>query len=329
MISYPTEPLSHPMRVVFLGTPMFAAVCLERLLEAGFQVVGVVTAPDRPGGRGMHPQPSAVKDVALHHHLPLLQPERLRDPSFQAAFRDWQADVGVVVAFRMLPESVWAAPRWGTINLHASLLPQLRGAAPIQRAILAGLTTTGVTTFSLNADIDTGDLLEAASLKIGPDETGGSLHDRLLERGSQLLVSTLRRLEAGTLVPHPQPAAPNSEGGWLEAPKLQKSDSEIDWAQPVAQVHNLVRAFSPVPGAWRPTEAGPFKVFVGTPLPDPTGQPPGPAIPTGTLRSTDDGIQVRCTDGWYRVDALQPPGKKRLSAADWKNGLRGQLPEQI
>lgn len=329
MISFPTEPLSHPLRVVFLGTPMFAAVCLEQLLEAGFQVVGVVTAPDRPGGRGMHPQPSAVKDLALRHHLPLLQPERLRDSSFQEAFRSWQADVGVVVAFRMLPESVWAAPRWGTINLHASLLPQLRGAAPIQRAILAGLTSTGVTTFSLNADIDTGDLLDAVPVEIGPDETGGSLHDRLLESGGQLLVRTLRQLEAGTLVPRPQSVAPQTAGGWLEAPKLQKSDSEIDWAKPVAQVHNLVRAFSPVPGAWRPTEAGPFKVFVGAPLPDSAGLPPGPAIPPGTLRAAEHGIQVRCLDGWYRLDALQPPGKKRLSAADWKNGLRGQLPERI
>ncbi|MEY5044080.1 MAG: hypothetical protein RJA19_1307 [Bacteroidota bacterium] len=320
---------SSPLRVLFLGTPPFAAVCLQHLLDTGFDVVGVVTAPDRPAGRGMQPHASAVKELALQHGLPVLQPEKLRDAQFVDQIRTWQADVGVAVAFRMLPEVVWSMPRLGTINLHASLLPQLRGAAPIQRAIMAGLTETGVTTFSLNAAIDCGDILGSKSVSIGPDENAGSLHDRLLEAGKELLVHTLRTMESGDAVAIPQPAAGPDAPPLLEAPKLQKSDSELDWNQTVDWIHNRVRAFAPSPGAWFAHREGPWKVFSGAPQPDAPFPLLVPPPAPGSLRYENGELRVRCANGWYRLDQIQPAGKKRMLPSQWVHGLRGILPDSL
>jgi methionyl-tRNA formyltransferase len=324
-----TSESHRSLRVLFLGTPFFAASCLAHLLDVGFDVIGVVTAPDRPAGRGMQPQASAVKVLAQQHGLPILQPEKLRDGDFLDQIRSWNADVGVAVAFRMLPEVVWSMPRLGTINLHASLLPQLRGAAPIQRAIMAGLTETGVTTFSLNSAIDCGDVLGQKRVAIGPEENAGSLHDRLLEAGKELLVQTLHAMHTGEAVGVPQPSSRPDGPALLEAPKLQKSDSELDWKQTVTWVHNRVRAFSPAPGAWFSQPDGTWKIFSGRPLPDDHMQAPEAPISPGTLRYENGTLRVRCANGWYRLDQIQPAGKKRMSPTQWVNGLRGLIPNSL
>ena len=194
------------MRIVFMGTPEFAAASLRALLTAGFNVVGVITAPDKPGGRGMHLQQSEVKKTALQHKLPLLQPEKLKSPGFIEELQAWRADVQVVVAFRMLPEMVWNMPPLGTINVHASLLPRYRGAAPINWAIMNGETQTGITTFKLKHAIDTGNMLMQQSVPIGANETAGELHDKLKNLGAELIVKTLERLSQGTLNETPQAA---------------------------------------------------------------------------------------------------------------------------
>ena len=204
MATFPTTPLDRPLRIAFLGTPEFAAVCLEALTASSHKVVGVVTAPDRPAGRGHQMHASAVKTIAQKQELPLLQPTNLKAPEFIEAFANWHVDVAIVVAFRMLPEIVWNSPPFGTINLHASLLPNLRGAAPIHRAIMAGLKETGVTTFSLEHAIDTGDVLLQDATDIDPHENTGALHDRLADLGKSLIVQTLDTLVAGNLAGVPQ-----------------------------------------------------------------------------------------------------------------------------
>lgn len=318
-MNYPTAPLNRPLRVAFLGTPEFAAACCEAVLVGPHEVVGVVTAPDRPAGRGHKLQPSAVKVLALANGLPLLQPERLKAPEFIEAFNDWNADVAVVVAFRMLPEAVWSAPPFGTINLHASLLPQLRGAAPIQRAIMCGLKETGVTTFALQHAIDTGAILQATRLKIGTNETAGSLHDRLLEAGKQLIGTTLNALAEGRLVGTPQDQCmPNSP--LLEAPKLFREDCLVNWHATLARVHDHIRGLNPFPTAWTPGPDGPIKLLSGRPFPAEDSTRPG------TWRIAQGTVQVKCHDGWYELTELKPPGKRALSGAEWVNGHQGALP---
>lgn len=318
-MAYPTAPLNRPLRVAFLGTPEFAATCCQALIDGPHEVVGCVTAPDRPAGRGHKLQPSAVKALAVRHGLPLLQPERLKAPEFLEAFRSWNADVAVVVAFRMLPEAVWSAPPFGTINLHASLLPQLRGAAPIQRAIMYGLKETGVTTFALQHAIDTGAILQARRVKIGPNETAGSLHDRLLAAGTLLLASTLDALAAGALVGVPQTERmPNSP--LLEAPKLFRADCQVNWHATLDRVHDHIRGLNPFPTAWTPGPEGPIKLLTGIP------HPAEDEVRPGTWRAQGGRVEVKCHDGWYELTSLKPPGKRALSGADWLNGQQGALP---
>lgn len=319
-MAYPIAPLDRPLRIAFLGTPEFAATCCAHLIDGPHEVVGCVTAPDRPAGRGHKLQPSAVKELAVEHGLPLLQPEKLRAPEFLEAFRAWEADVAIVVAFRMLPEVVWSMPPYGTINLHASLLPQLRGAAPIQRAIMYGLKTTGVTTFALQQAIDTGAVLQSARVSIGPNETAGSLHDRLLESGKKLLASTLDALAEGRLTPTPQEALMPSDP-LLEAPKLFRDDCRVNWHATCDRVHDHIRGLNPFPTAWTPGPEGPIKLLSGRPI---VG---GDASTPGTWRAHAGAVQVRCHDGWYEITALKPPGKRLLSGADWLNGHQGALPE--
>lgn len=310
-----------PLRIGFLGTPDFAAACLTRLMASSHEVVGVVTAPDRPAGRGHKLRPSAVKQVAEAHGLPLLQPERLRDPAFLEAWDDWQVDVGVVVAFRMMPEVLWNRPRLGTINLHASLLPQLRGAAPIQRAIMAGLTETGVTTFRLTHEIDTGDMLGTTKVQIGSDTDAGTLHNALLLAGQELLVSTLDGLAQGNIVPIAQQDAIDPSLSLLDAPKLFKADTRIDWNRPAQDVHNHVRGLHPWPGAWTSLGAeqestlkihrGEVAIWTGSHL----------AAPGSALADPDGNLLVRCDSEAYKVMRLTPPGKKAMASADWLRGL--------
>lgn len=304
------------MRIVFMGTPDFAVASLAALQNAGHEIVGVVTAPDKPAGRGQKLQQPAVKQYALAHQIPVLQPQKLRDPEFLAALKDWKAELQVVVAFRMLPEVVWDMPPHGTVNLHASLLPQYRGAAPINHAIINGETESGVTTFLLQHEIDTGNILFSERMSIGPNETAGELHDRMMVIGAHLLVKTIRAIEEGTVVPQAQDAL--SQGMELRhAPKIFKTDCEIDWAQPVATVHNLVRGLSPYPTAYTILEGKTLKIFRAAP------EPMGSDAPPGTYDS--DGktfFKCACSDGWLVLQEVQLEGKKRMDVSEFLRGFR-------
>lgn len=322
MITFPTSPLGRSLRVVFFGTPEFAAACLETLLASDHEVIGAVTAPDRKAGRGQQLQPSAVKQTALAHSLPLLQPTNLKDAGFLTDLMSWKADVYIVVAFRMLPKVVWDAPTFGTINLHASLLPQLRGAAPIQWAIIHGLESSGVTTFSLQHQIDTGDILLQQAVPIAPNEDAGQLYAKLLEAGKPLLVRTLDALNAGNLKPVPQ-ASVRGENSKLEAPKLNRENTLVDWFESSVNVINKVRGLNPFPKAWTPSVHGDLKLLKASPASTATGLP-NKAAP-GTVVVHSNSMVVRCSDGWVQVDELVPPGKGRMSGYAWINGLKTEV----
>ena len=319
MPSLPDNP-PNKLRIVFLGTPQFAAVCLEQLLESTHEIVGVVTAPDRPAGRGRSLKASEVKLVALNHDLPLAQPENLKDPSFHAVLDEWTADLGVVVAFRMLPEAVWNRPRMGTVNLHGSLLPQYRGAAPIHWAVLNGETETGASTFLLKHEIDTGHVLGNVTVPIGPEDTTGQVHDRLLDAGKHLLVDTVNELAAGNAKPIPQDDLITSDMTLKGAPKLFKEDGRIDWTQNAQRIHNLVRGLNPFPCAWSTLPDGQTLRVHSSKLADVDwgGQP-------GSVRCSKDQLHVRCGDGTLELLRIQPQGKPPMSVKDFLNGLRSPL----
>lgn len=302
-------------RIVFLGTPEFAVASLDAIRRAGFEVVGVVTAPDRPAGRGMRPGQSAVKAYALRHGLRLLQPERLKAQAFLDELHSLHADLQVVVAFRMLPEAVWAMPPLGTVNLHGSLLPRYRGAAPIQHAILNGEHETGVTTFRLKHEIDTGDLLLQEPVAIGDMETAGELHDRMKSIGADLLVRTLRGLADDSLQPVPQAAT--SAEGLPRAPKIRNEDCRIDWDRPVQDTHNQVRGLSPVPGAQTTWQGRLIKIYRSRPVPGPVSQPPGTLEAIG-----GETLRFACADGWLQVLELQLEGRRRMPVAEFLKGFR-------
>ncbi len=309
----------HPQRIVFLGTPRFAACTLDALVDAGMNVVGVVTAPDRPAGRGLALKSSEVKLRALELGIPVLQPERLKDPAFLEQLRALKADIQVVVAFRMLPEAVWNAPPMGTINLHASLLPHYRGAAPINWAIIRGESESGITTFKLQHAIDTGDLLLQERIPIGPEETAGELHDRMMRQGAALMVRTLEGIFNGTLVARPQ-----VEGAVMHsAPKLSTAMGRLDPRMTCASVHDLVRGMSPHPGAWcmwsstdRPASL--MKVYRTrrSALKDPA--------PEGTVRISGADLFMRCMDGWIELLEVQPEGRRRMSASEFVRGTHNK-----
>ncbi len=306
--------MASSLRIVFMGTPDFAVTSLQRLLGAGCEVVAVVTAPDRPSGRGLQLTPSPVKKAALAANLPVLQPERLRDPAFLDQLASYKADLQVVVAFRMLPEVVWAMPTVGTLNLHGSLLPQYRGAAPINWAIINGETETGVTTFFIEKEIDTGQLLFSDRETIYPDDTAGTLHDRLMERGANLVLKTVRAIEAGDYTPTPQSVSSDLK----PAPKLNRDSTRIDWNQPVHTIRNFVRGLSPYPAAWTMINDRFFKVYAVEVANDsPVAADPGQAW-------TDEKkqIMVRAADGWLSIDSLQAEGKRRMTAEEFLRGNR-------
>ena len=311
---------SRSLRIVFLGTPQFAAACLEQLLLSRHQVVGVVTAPDRPAGRGRSLKASAVKEVAVQHGLPLAQPEKLKAPEFHAVLDEWNADLGVVVAFRMLPEAVWNRPALGTVNLHGSLLPQYRGAAPIHWAVLNGETETGASTFLLQHNIDTGHVLGTVKVPIGPNDTTGLVHDRLLEAGKHLLVDTVHALADGTANPVPQNELMPHDGPIKEAPKLFKEHGKIDWNKDARAIHNQIRGLNPFPGAWTTLpDGGTLRVHESLEVDAEFGGAPG------TVQMSKNELVVQCGAGALALTRIQPQGKPSMHAKDFLNGLRATL----
>lgn len=313
------------LKIVFLGTPDFAVESLRRMVEGGYNVAAVVTATDKPAGRGHKMLQSAVKQYALSVGLPVLQPQKLRDPEFLAELRAIGADLFVVIAFRMLPEAVWAMPRLGTFNLHAALLPRYRGAAPINRAVMAGDTETGVTTFFLDHDIDTGDIIDRERITIGPDENVGSVHDRLMTLGADLTLRTLDKIIAGTLKTTPQSLIVESGIEATPAPKIFKEDCRIDWNRTADEIHNHVRGLSPYPAAWTQIDDtdAPLTIKIFETRKEPS--PPTDAAPgTVTIDSDGKGIIVATgsPDTAIRILSLQPSGKRRMNADEWLRGSR-------
>jgi methionyl-tRNA formyltransferase len=301
------------LRIVFMGTPEFAVASLDALVKAGCQVVGVVTAPDKPAGRGMKLTQSAVKQYAEAHQLHILQPEKLKAPSFLEELKALQADVQVVVAFRMLPELVWNMPPMGTINVHGSLLPQYRGAAPINWAVINGETETGVTTFKLQHAIDTGDILLQDHLPIGENDTAGDIHDRMKELGAALLVKTMEGLAAGRITEMAQAPDANSK----HAPKIFTETCQINWQHTTATIHNLIRGLSPYPGAFTTLHQKTCKLFSSRKEITPHQLAPGTVESDGKTF-----LRFAAADGFIQVLELQLEGKKRMPVQDFLRGYR-------
>ena len=299
-----------------MGTPDFAVAPLKALIEGGYNVVAVVTTPDKPSGRGLKVNESAVKRYAASVGLPILQPVKLRDEEFVAQFKALETDLGIVIAFRMLPEIIWSAPKMGTFNLHASLLPQYRGAAPINRAIMNGEKVTGVTTFLLNPRIDEGAVLGQVKVDIEPTDNVGTLHDKLMNVGVDLVLDTVERIAKGDMTPIEQDVM--IEGELKAAPKIFKEDCHIDFSQSGEQIVNLVRGLSPHPAAWASlTEELSAKIF------DVAFEAQQIDKEVGTIVSDERNfIKVVCADGLVEIKELQLSGKKRMSTQELLRGFR-------
>jgi len=311
-MTYTTNQLT---KIVFLGTPEFAVASLDALYNAGFNIVGVITAPDKPGGRGMQLQQSAVKQYAAQKGITILQPEKLRNPEFLEALQALKADVQVVVAFRMLPELVWNMPPMGTINLHGSLLPQYRGAAPINWAVINGEKTTGATTFKLQHEIDTGNILLQQSFEIGADENVGLVHDRMKEIGAMLIVKTIEGLVAGTITEQPQPVSTSAQ--LKHAPKIFTETCNIDWTGNCSEIHNRIRGLSPHPTAYGFLHEKKLKIF--TALKEVCSH----AEVAGThFTDSKTFLKYACADGYIHITDLQLEGKKRMQVKDFLRGYR-------
>jgi methionyl-tRNA formyltransferase len=308
------------LRIVFMGTPEFAVASLDALVNAGCTIVGVVTAPDKPAGRGLKLQESAVKKYAVEKGLKILQPEKLKNPHFLEELQLLNADVQVVVAFRMLPEVVWNMPAMGTINVHASLLPQYRGAAPINWAIMNGEKQTGVTTFKLKHEIDTGDILLQEKINIGENETAGELHDRLKALGAKVLVRTIQGLADGTLKEVAQTEIQNSNSEIPKhAPKIFTETCKIDWNKSVNEAHNLIRGLSPFPGAFTYLNEKLMKIY------NSEREHKQTSIPAGQFDT--DGktyLKFACTDGYISLKEIQLEGKKKMHVTDFLRGYKMQ-----
>lgn len=305
------------LRIVFMGTPEFAVASLDALKNAGCNIVGVITAPDKPAGRGMQLQQSAVKKYAVEKGLHILQPEKLKDPQFIHALKELNADLQIVVAFRMLPEIVWNMPPMGTINLHGSLLPQYRGAAPINWAVINGEDETGVTTFKLKHEIDTGDILLQESFPIEEDDTAGTVHDKMKEIGAQLLVKTVKGLANDDLPEIPQQANLDNGIEIKHAPKIHTDTCRINWSQPVEIVYNLVRGLSPYPGAFTTMNEKMLKIFKAK------KEIVFPAHSEGDY--VTDGktfLKIACANGYLHLQDLQMEGKKRMKVDEFLRGYR-------
>jgi methionyl-tRNA formyltransferase len=300
-------PSFQDLKIVFFGTPDFAVASLQALVEAGANIVAVVTAPDKPAGRGMQLHASAVKQYALSQNLPVLQPEKLKAPEFVEALQNLHADLHIVVAFRMLPEVVWNMPPMGTINVHASLLPQYRGAAPINWAIINGETETGVTTFKLKHEIDTGNILKQTKVAILPEDNIGTLYQKLMAEGGKLLVETVKALAEGTI----------QEIAIKHAPKIFKEHTLINWSNGVVSIHNLIRGMSPIPAAYTMLQGKVFKIYTSHYELANTNKEVGGYDTDGKTY-----LRFAAANGWLYVDELQIEGKKRMPVADFLRGFR-------
>lgn len=308
------------LRIVFMGTPEFAVHSLRALVEGGYNVVAVVTTPDKPAGRGQKMHQSDVKVYAESVGLRVLQPVRLKDEAFVEEFRALNADLGVVIAFRMLPEIIWSMPRLGTFNLHASLLPQYRGAAPINWAIINGDKMSGITTFMLQHEIDTGDVIEQASVEITEEDNAGSLHDRLMMVGRDAVLSTVEKIASGNYTAIPQTEM--TSGELRGAPKIFKEDCRIDWANSGEHIALLIRGLSPYPAAWTPLwrdgqEVGSLKIFAAKFTPRSVNQPVGTILTDGK-----SSLEVVCANGVMAVSELQLAGKRRMKVDEFLRGMR-------
>ncbi len=308
------------LKIVFLGTPDFAVESLRRIHEGGYNIVGVVTMPDKPAGRGHKLLQSPVKQYAVEHGLFLMQPPNLKAEGFVNELSSLGADLFIVIAFRMLPEIVWSMPRLGTFNLHASLLPKYRGAAPINWAVINGDTETGVTTFFLKHDIDTGDIIRQERIEIKPEDNVGDVHDKLMMLGADLTIDTIEHIIAGDLRPIPQDELLQGEEP-TPAPKIFKETCRIDWTCKAIDVHNLVRGLSPYPAAWTEFvdgEDAPLSVKIYETAVVPFN---GDLTP-GTITIDGDRMMVDCTDARIEILSLQVAGKKRMLVADFLRGFR-------
>ncbi len=303
----------NPLRIIFMGTPEFAVPSLEHLLSERHQVVAVITAPDKPAGRGLQLTESAVKKFAASKQLKVLQPEKLKDENFLSELRSLQADIAVVVAFRKLPEAVWSLPKLGTFNLHASLLPDYRGAAPINWAIMNGEHETGVTTFFINHEIDTGKIILQEKIPIGDEETAGELHDVLKFKGAGLVLKTVRLVESGNISVTSQP----SHTGYKKAPKIFTADSKIDWTKNAAEIFNHVRGLSPYPAAFTDFENKVLKIFRVKKIEEVHQHTPGKVFSDGSTF-----LRFACNDGWIEAIEIQLEGKKKLSISEFLRGYK-------
>lgn len=307
------------LKIVFFGTPDFAVASLKALVDASFNVVAAVTATDKPSGRGHRLQSPPVKVIADGNQIPCLQPKNLKDPTFVEELRSFNANLHIVVAFRMLPEIVWNMPELGTYNVHGSLLPNYRGAAPINWAIINGEKTTGVSTFKLRHEIDTGSVLHQKEVAIEDSDNVGTVHDKLMHAGAELLVKTVSQIAKGDVQLMPQDLSLKTK----EAPKIYKQDCVIQWNQSAQNVRNFIRGMSPFPTA-----------FAKVTLPDGTEEnwkiyatqlTQNPCSSAGTIKSEEEKILIGCNDHWIEINELQSPGKRRMKAVEFLRGIRFDL----
>ncbi|KAF9657514.1 methionyl-tRNA formyltransferase [Tenacibaculum sp. ZH5_bin.1] len=303
------------LRIVFMGTPDFAATILQHLVENDYNVVGVITAPDKPAGRGRKLNQSAVKKYALSQNLPILQPKNLKNEEFQEDLKKWDANLQVVVAFRMLPKSVWALPEYGTFNLHASLLPEYRGAAPINWAIINGETKTGVTTFFIDDKIDTGEIILQSEITIKEDEIVGKLHDRLMHLGAKLVAETLDLIAKGDVTTTKQPELEEKS-----APKLYPHNCKIDWSNSLNDIYNHIRGLNPYPAAWTTIVNGDDELsakIYGVSK-DPTSH----NLEVGAIVTTKKELKIAVTDGYLNIYQIKISGKKLMDVQSLLNGFQ-------
>jgi len=302
----------NSLRIIFMGTPEFAVPSLEILVENKMNDVAVITAPDKPQGRGQKIVYSPVKEAALKHQIPVLQPPNLKHPDFLEELKSYNANLQIVVAFRMLPEAVWNMPAIGTFNLHASLLPQYRGAAPINWAIINGEKETGATTFFLKHEIDTGSIIFQEKETIHEDDSVGTLYERLMNKGAQLVLKTVKAIESGSYPSIPQPLDIEIK----HAPKIFKETCEINWTQEARKVYNFIRGLSPYPAAWTILSGKNYKVYKASIV----NKEPGDKHPGDFITDNKNYLYVRATDGWISIEELQAEGKKRMKIEDFFRG---------
>ncbi len=311
--------MRRDLRIVFMGTPDFAVASLDILVQHKYNIVGVITAPDKPAGRGQQLHQSAIKKYAVENGLPVLQPEKLKNPEFIAELKSLDANLFIVVAFRMLPEIVWQMPEYGTFNLHASLLPQYRGAAPINWAVINGERETGVTTFFLQHEIDTGNIILQEKIKIEDEDNAGTVHDKLMNVGSGLVLKTVQAIEEDNVIESPQSTVDSPQ--LKHAPKIYKETCLIDWHTSAFEIHNLIRGLSPYPSAFTHLDGKVLKIFAARITPITSRE----AVDSGLLSmdlSTDNKtyLSFKCADGWLDILELQLEGKKRMKVDEFLRG---------